>query len=479
MAKPLWKWSHLAWLGIALVLLTLAGYGFTLGDFFLSDDFAALEMVVEAGSWRESLAPGGGFRQSWLRPLPNLFWWWNYQAFGLEPLGYRVTNALLHALNGWLLALLAGSLTSSRRVAVLAGAVFVVFPIHPEAVTWVCARYDLVCTTGVLAALLAWHAYVGPDGGAVQWIAAALATSAALASKEMAFALAPLLLILTWAGPRSRRAWVGLALLGLVFLGYFALRLELLGGFGGMPGEGGRLTSQLRPGRPSFVYHALTYGFVPTLRLPVGPAWLPLQILPVAAFGLGFVGIARRGWGAASFRSLGLALACFGASLLPIASWATFWGGHGTRYLYLPIAFSSLAMAIALERLAPRARAAQAAGAIAVLLPFFLGLLLLNGQWHTAATRARKMVESLPPVPPGTSFNVTGLPTHHGDAHLFLNGFRQAAHLCGGAEGRVRLLDQETWRMEAQGTARPGYRYAIWDSTAQGWASGPASGPAR
>lgn len=461
--------AQLALVAAVVLLLTLAGYRATFGDFFLSDDFAAVAMTQNAAGWRDSLAPDTGFQQSWLRPLPNLVWWWNHRLFGLDPLGYRVTNALLHALNGLLLALLAVRYCGCSRTGILAGAIFVAFPIHPEAVTWVCARYDLLCTGGVLGALLCWHAYRGANGGTLAFAGTVACTAWALASKEMAFALAPLLLITAWAGPRPRRTWPALAGLGLVFATYLGLRYTFLDGFGGMPGPDGRITSQLRPARLSFVYDAATYSFTPTLRLPLGRAWLPLMALPpLALIGGAWLGLATRPR-EAYVRQLGFIAALFGLSLLPIASWATFWGGHGTRYLYLPAAFSSMAMALCLVQAGRRRRNRTPLLAAATLVPFLVGLIHVNGHWHVAATRAEAMVTSLPAAPPGAALHVTGLPDYYGDAHLFLNGFRLAAQIYGGADGPVRVLDRPSWEDRRRKPKRSSDVFLEWDSANQSW----------
>lgn len=78
---------------------------------------------------------------------------------GLEPFVFHLHNLLHHVLNAWLFLMLAFLLTKNRMVGLLAGLLFLVHPIHTEAVMWVSGRKDLLSTTFFLGSLLLYILY--------------------------------------------------------------------------------------------------------------------------------------------------------------------------------------------------------------------------------------------------------------------------------------------------------------------------------
>ena len=90
----------------------------------------------------------------------------DYQIWGMNPSGFKLTNALLHLVNVLLVFCLALRVlrrrTSNRRVAgelwevgssALAAALFAVHPVVVEPVAWVAGREELLMTLGVLACI--------------------------------------------------------------------------------------------------------------------------------------------------------------------------------------------------------------------------------------------------------------------------------------------------------------------------------------
>ena len=76
--------------------------------------------------------------------------------YGAGPAGFHRTNLLLHLLNVLLVFLVVRRLTGTQVGAALAAAVFGVHPVNVEAVAWVTARKDLLMTSFLLGAVLAW-----------------------------------------------------------------------------------------------------------------------------------------------------------------------------------------------------------------------------------------------------------------------------------------------------------------------------------
>jgi protein O-mannosyl-transferase len=151
------------------------------------------------------------------RPLVNLSYALDAAIWGLRPLGFHVTNVLLHAVNVALVFLWAMALArddgarrrteegaslgghedvdraNSLLIAVVGALLFAVHPMLSQAVGYVSARADLLCATFVLLTFLAARRFL--LGGAWPWAAVALATwLLGLGAKEVA-AMLPLALL--------------------------------------------------------------------------------------------------------------------------------------------------------------------------------------------------------------------------------------------------------------------------------------------
>lgn len=168
------------------------------------------------------------------RPLAYLTYFFNRQAGGTNPEGYRMVNILIHVLNGWLvfvIALLATSAgNAARRTGALVGAaaaglLFTAHPLMTESVTYIAQRFTSLVTFFTLCALLL---HILTRSIQRPWLrrtaraGSILAVVAAMLTKESGVT-APVLLVLTdllWAGATLRqsirRTWMRLLLLPLV-----------------------------------------------------------------------------------------------------------------------------------------------------------------------------------------------------------------------------------------------------------------------
>jgi tetratricopeptide (TPR) repeat protein len=77
-----------------------------------------------------------------VRPMLMASYWVNYQVSGLEPGSYHIVNVLLHALNAILLGFAVRKLAASDWLGGLTGALFLVHPLHTEAVSYVASRSE-------------------------------------------------------------------------------------------------------------------------------------------------------------------------------------------------------------------------------------------------------------------------------------------------------------------------------------------------
>jgi protein O-mannosyl-transferase len=130
-----------------------------------------------------------------------------------NPLGFHLTNVLLHSCNAALLFLALRSLTGALVPAVIAAALFAAHPLRVESVAWVTERKDVLGTFFGFLALWAYAAYVQRPS-ARRYLALAAAFAFSLMSKPMLVTLPCLLLVLDWwpLGRWRARNWKALLL---------------------------------------------------------------------------------------------------------------------------------------------------------------------------------------------------------------------------------------------------------------------------
>ena len=262
----------------------------------------------------------------------------------------RGASLVLHLLNAWLVwrvarELLADDPLSRDAAATVAGAWFVLHPMHVETVVQVTFNEDLLVTAAVLLALIAWRR------GATGWCAAAF--GAGVLSKESALIL-PLLLLahemiirrVPWRASLAGRAKAYAALLAvggvymLLRFGWFVNPAEAGGAYLG----GAVMPSLLTMGQ------ALARG----LSLLVVP-WPPriIHLVPVTATplsaGVALAAMGISAWLWIAWRSpavIAFGLAWAPITLLPILNFIPFLAvpGLGERYLYTGSAGLALAV---------------------------------------------------------------------------------------------------------------------------------------
>lgn len=190
---------------LAIVAAALLVYAGSLSAPFLFDDVLSIvesPNVTRPESWLEALTgpPGSGASG---RPFVALSLAANHALFGLDPFGYRLTNALLLGLAGAFLFALARRALAHAGGAVPAGPpafvlalLWTVHPLHTDAQLQVVYRGETLVALFGFIALLAVDRLAAGEGGRGARVAAVLATAAAMASKEVAVSLP--LLALAW-----------------------------------------------------------------------------------------------------------------------------------------------------------------------------------------------------------------------------------------------------------------------------------------
>ncbi len=369
---------------VATALCAVVVHAGALWNRFAFDDvyIVLLNPLVHSvsGAWRTLLEPywPGNLTGAMYRPLPVL-------SFALDwvvrhPAWFHGVNVLWHAGASAVVAGIAGRWTGWQG-ALVAGAVFAVHPVHVEAVANVVGRSELMATLFTLLAV-----YGALERQSVGWSGAAMAL--AVLSKENA-AVAPALVVWGWlagVAPRPTRgraaafaaSWIAGA------AAYAALRWSVLHEYAGFTaaapvflGESAavrvrtavaalgdvtrllllplHLSADYSPDERTAVRSVLDPRFL--LGAACAALWVALIVLawrrrrPVAAFGLGWIGIA---------------LVPVSNLLFPIGVLIA------ERLLYLPSAGLALAVGATLRDLPPRR------------LPLAVGLVVALGGGRSA-----------------------------------------------------------------------------------------------
>lgn len=172
------------------------------------------------------IKPGGFYR-----PLYIFSFMLDYHIWGLNSVGYHLFSVLVHILNALLLYILILKLCLERKVAWLAGLVFVLFPVNCEAVTLIAARVELILAFLWLLCIMSFLKAV-KEGTWFYFLGTAGLFILAIFTKESALLLPFLALIYVFIflekGTRQRAILPLLILIGISLI-YCGARLLFLG----------------------------------------------------------------------------------------------------------------------------------------------------------------------------------------------------------------------------------------------------------
>jgi hypothetical protein len=421
------------WRTAVLVLAPFAAcalvYWPTLSGALLSDDYAVLAAVSdwsrEGHLLRALLSKfhsGLDSPSFYYRPLSMASFGVNFALSGAYPLGWRLTNLVLHLLSGALVFAIARRLSvedgsePSNIGPAIAAAVFLLFPTSPEAVAWVSGRYDLLALLFMLATLAFFQR-------AARWydrwgIAALVTAACALASKESAALLPALVLAVALARRAARSQAAAISIFRIFILGardaapwlvlgiaYFALRAAIFGS----PFQVYAGTSPLNALASGAWMHALssTGAWVDAmLPLPLARALFLMTIVVLLA--LGTAACWRHRGARASWLAVAISALLSIALLLPhLAELAA--NGEQGRLFYTTSALLALLVGLAVSAIMARSPAIwkreqwrQRATALGTSLVLIIAELLLLratvAPWTVAGAQARALIVALPGI---------------------------------------------------------------------------------
>ncbi len=156
-------------------------------------------------------------------PLTLISYALDHALWGAKPMGYHLTNIILHSANAFLVVVLSARLIEAWEktrdfsspsflsgkgkliAAAATGLLFGLHPLHVESVAWASERKDVLCAFFFLLSIIAYLRYAdrirsaGKPGGFEPWYLLSLFSLVlALMSKPMAVSLPVALLILDW-----------------------------------------------------------------------------------------------------------------------------------------------------------------------------------------------------------------------------------------------------------------------------------------
>jgi hypothetical protein len=449
-----------------LLLLGFIAYYSILNSYFLSDDFVQVGRVLK-GDWSVvwGLEHGGFFR-----PLFILSYVVDSRVWGERPLGYHLTNVLVHGLNSYLVYRLTLSLLrpqklseeSTRRIGLVAALLFLLHPSHTEAVSWISGRADLLATLFSLAALLACVFYI--ESGRARYLLVSLLSFAfALLSKESAASLPLIIFALSIylsaeTGERVKTAFVAAiktsALFFLLLLLFVVVRREALGHWLG--GYGAEQHLNFSPGwiRDRFLQASLR-ALVPAMPPELSAILLkPLKSTAFILVTLGFIALVvlllrlrrRSEDKAARSRQNRLALlllAAFVLSLLPVMNLRlSLFDTQGERFIYWPSVFSVL-LITHLGFILISGGKRRILLALCLIAFYSVSLHGTNQRWSEAAGASRRLTDELASgAPSEPSLIVINAPDNLRGVPIFHNGLQEALTIFqkDGARREVRVL---------------------------------------
>ncbi len=176
-------------------------YSSSLNGEFIWDDHVLIETNDYVKDWSKTLrifsenaASGAHLRSDYYRPLAIFTHLIDYSIWRLNPLGYHITNVLLHILVSLLVYWLVFSIYNNRFLPLISCILFLVHPIHSGTVSYISNRADLLSAFFLLLTLICYIKYL-QGKTKMLFFAVLLSYALAILSKENALVL-PLLLLL-------------------------------------------------------------------------------------------------------------------------------------------------------------------------------------------------------------------------------------------------------------------------------------------
>jgi hypothetical protein len=381
-------------LPLVLAVACIIAYYPILTSGFLSDDWLIL-YEIKHGSITDI-----GTQGSFFRPLGIISFAIDLFLFSEHPFAFHFINLLMHFAASLGVALSASLVLRKTSAGLLAGSMFAIHPIHPEAVSWIAGRYDVLC-----GALLAWAFFcylrsyeTNVNKPNTLRIISLFLFALACLTKEMAFSF-PFLIILCEFLPVGNIINVKMTLRTkamrvipfiIVAVILFILRWFRLKGIGAaeyLPHEEeGMLLAQLLY---QILVQPLVLLFLPLNRFILEPTTSPSVIMVEIALLLPLLLLTQKqNWRVVAFCAAATILSFLPTAHLGVEGWKLM----SSRFLYTPSIFFSIlitALFISSERLGRQKTMALIIGGV-----YLASMLMCINQNNYAWQQAGKLVRT-------------------------------------------------------------------------------------
>lgn len=423
-----------AMLGVALLC-----YGSIIPTYFLSDDF---ELI--AGIIRHGMSYTWGLSVPFFRPGTTLSYLFDHQLWGLNAVGYHLTNIVFHGLSAYALFLIARHYFTKLGVdrplvaSSLAAMLFVALPSHSESVSWIAGRTDVIAIALGLTGTALFLSML-EDRSLFRAILSLLLLAAALVTKESVITLPFVwggMYVYHWYSKRERPAILASVILLsslLLLSAYFLVRKAALGTFIGGYGTTFH-TSGDTPSISNNLSKYLFRTFLPPLPLSLSGA----RLIAVLAAGLLLLAFSRQ-W--KRFRTVRWSLVwllalCYLLSLAPVITmYVNIYDTQGERFLYLPSAFACMLLVYVVWAGLPQTRFRTVALLAVVVVQAGL-LQWVNTRWITASHLTEEIAAEVARTDPANTA-ILNIPDNFRGAYVFRHGLDDATTLFLGREGRA------------------------------------------
>lgn len=450
-------------LGAACLLL----YGGALQGFFLADDYTIIGSFwgKRTGYLVKLLVSdeiGGIWPEKFIRPIRPWSLTLDGWIWGLEPLGFHLTNLLLHVATATAIAALVFQLGGGLYAALPASLLFFLHPVNVEVATWVSGRDESLAGAALLASVSCHLAAV--RGLRKVWLSLGGAFfTVSLFAKEYALLLPAAMWAWALLAPSEGSSRVdalkksavrSVRLLGIIAV-FLALRFHATGNPLGGYGAGASAHAALRPDLllASFVR------FGADLCSPLGA-----RPLAAAALALGFlIPLAMTRTPNAAPRP---ALIVFWALLWPtLFLLPTHNLVYTPRHLYISFAGVAVAFGLLLARTLGKWRSPQFI-AISAALPLLLAppTLAAVDEYMRMSERCRVVLTSVElaakTFPDGDVLVLVGMPAHQSPPWGFgwsLPDALRPPFVSKALESRLEIVSRRQWRPEAWDAYRVKY----------------------
>lgn len=402
--SPVLRFRHIA--GV-LSLFSVLFFARSFSNYFVADDFQFLGRVNFSNA-RAYFAKSWGYGNEY-RPLLPYSYALDAHISEENPIGYHITNTVLHTANGALVSGLAIEIGVSPWVAAFAGLIFLLNPVSHEGVLWISGRPVVLSSFLILSCIWVFmRAAQKAQTNRWLWAASYGLFLLALGTYELAIVTPLLIGFMGCLRNKTRRGGRSHLVAFMLIAVIYALLWNWFFDFRFTRIKIEHSISAISANFVQAVMHSLHGG----LRIAVLPLYLGL---------LGWFCRTRRG----RMISLG-ALVWFMISYFPYFAVK----GYADRFVYLASASSAALLAIAIWEITNNSRRMRIAGI--VLFVSYLGMGMQNRitAWREAGQITRyipsEVKRQLPVFPQDREVILLNIPAMHKRSYVFLTGLDRA-----------------------------------------------------